>query len=263
MFNFGATRYEQALSLLERTSNSLFFQIDLTRNLALSLARDRASFRRRLPGGGRHAQADLEFPQAEYGEAPISLYWYARSASGMPLLQYLAYYQTIEYHFPIYSQAEAIRKVRNVLKNPAFRKDSDDDVSRILGAVKTGGFLGLGDERSQLRATLLECLDPDELRLFLVVDDERKEFFLSQAKSLTSQRIPLNKVGADLRNDIADRIYDIRCKIVHTKGGGHEAEVELLLPFSKEAELLYFDIELIQYVARQVLIAASTPIGLK
>jgi hypothetical protein len=35
-------------------------------------------------------------------------------------------------------------------------------------------------------------------------------------------------------------------------------DVELLLPFSKEAELLSFDIELIQYVAQKVLIATSS-----
>ena len=124
-----------------------------------------------------------------------------------------------------------------------------------------GGYSGFGDERTQLRATLQECLDPDELRSFLENDVERKEFLSAQTKSLTSMRIPINKPRADLRNEVADRIYDIRCKIVHTKGGG-EGELELLLPFSKEAELLYYDIELIQYVARQVLIAASTPLRL-
>jgi hypothetical protein len=261
---FGATRHDQALGLLERISNSLFFQIDMTQNLPLCLVRGRSSSRRRVSGVRSPVRAELEFPQMEYNEVPMSLYWYARSASGMPLLQYLAYYQTIEYYFPMYSHADAIRKVRNELKNPAFRRDSDDDLSRIVSAVRAGGSSGgFGDERSQLRATILECLDPDELRLFLVSDQERKEFFSSAAKSLTAQRVPINKVGADLRTEIADRIYDIRCKIVHTKGGGQEANVELLLPFSKEAESLYFDIELIQYIARKVLIAASAPIRLR
>lgn len=63
-----------------------------------------------------------------------------------------------------------------------------------------------------------------------------------------------------MRNDIAERIYDIRCKIVHTKDVAESRDQtgNLLLPFSKEAEGLTFDIELIQYVARQVLIASST-----
>lgn len=64
---------------------------------------------------------------------------------------------------------------------------------------------------------------------------------------------------ADLRNDVADRIYDIRCKIVHTKNDLREGEPELLLAFSAEAQRLDFDIELVQYVARSVLIAGSSP----
>ncbi|MCP4441464.1 MAG: hypothetical protein GY810_21360 [Aureispira sp.] len=66
----------------------------------------------------------------------------------------------------------------------------------------------------------------------------------------------------DLRTPVADLIYDIRCKIVHTKGEGFDGEIDLLLPFTKAAELLYKDIELIQYVARKVLVAASTELSL-
>lgn len=65
-----------------------------------------------------------------------------------------------------------------------------------------------------------------------------------------------------MRAPVADLIYDIRCKIVHTKGENYEGEVELLLPFSKEAELLFFDIQLIKYVARKVLIAAGAQLSL-
>lgn len=38
---------------------------------------------------------------------------------------------------------------------------------------------------------------------------------------------------------------------------GGDGEIELLLPFSEEAELLQYDIELVQYIAQQVLIASS------
>jgi len=50
--------------------------------------------------------------------------------------------------------------------------------------------------------------------------------------------------------------YDVTDSVQIT--GGRDEEVELLLPFSKEAEQLYFDIELIRYVSSQILIAASS-----
>jgi hypothetical protein len=108
-----------------------------------------------------------------------------------------------------------------------------------------------------LRATLAECVDADALRAFLESVPDRKAFY--QAKGQLYHKIPLSNPAADLRNDVADRIYDIRCKIVHSKNDSREGELELLLPFSKEAGQLGFDIELVQYLARLVLVAASTP----
>jgi hypothetical protein len=48
-------------------------------------------------------------------------------------------------------------------------------------------------------------------------------------------------------------------KIVRTKNDSRDGDVELLLPFSAEAEQLSFDIELMKYLAQAVLIAGSLP----
>lgn len=96
------SRHDEAIDLLERIADSLFFQVDLTLGLPVTLARRRRAMRRGIPRGRRTA-ADLQFPRHEYDKAPISLYWYARSAIGMPLLQFLAYYQVVEFYLPTYS----------------------------------------------------------------------------------------------------------------------------------------------------------------
>jgi hypothetical protein len=75
-----------------------------------------------------------------------------------------------------------------------------------------------------------------------------------------SDNIPLSNPANDLRGDVADRIYDIRCKIVHTKNDARGGEVELLLPYSADAQELSIDIELVQHIAQSVLIAGSTPL---
>lgn len=250
-------QYADALELLEKVSNAVLFQLEVARNTAVGLIRRRRGPRRLLSRKGTANPIQLEFPSSEYDRDPISLYWYARSATGMPLLQFLAYYQAIEFYFPTYSEAEARRKVRNVLKSPAFRADRDADLARILLAAKSSGS-GFGDERAQLRATLNECLEPGALRDWFGESPGRAEYFSKKTEGLTSQRIGVASPNADLRNDVADRVYDIRCKIVHTKSGGRDGEVELLLPYSKEAELLYSDIDLIQFCVREVLISAST-----
>lgn len=259
--NVDISRHDHALDLLERVSASFLFQVDLERGVQMHLARHREP-----PLRSRRSHTDpepraLEFPTTEFDKAPMALYQYATSAVGMPLLQFLAFYQVIEYYFPAYSQAEARRRIRNVLKDPTFRPDRDTDIAKILTSAQTTGAV-FGDERSQLRATLQECVDPSRLREYLEQDERRREFFSSKKAGLTDHRVPIANASADLRNDVAERIYDIRCKIVHTKVGGRSGEVELLLPFSREAEALHEDIALIQHVARSVLVSASTTLRL-
>jgi hypothetical protein len=258
----GATisRHDEALVLLTKLSNAFFFQLEMSYGISLSLERERTPLLRKRLRPIRQKPEDMQFPRQEYDEAPISLYWYGCSAVGMPLLQFLAFYQVLEYYFPTYSQAEAKRRICNILKNPLFRPDRDSDIGRLLSTIASRGS-GTGDERSQLRATLNECINPEQLRIFLTQDQVMSEFF-QKKKGLGAHKLPIANLTADLRNDVAERIYDIRCKIVHTKGDGAQSGTELLLPFSKEAAELYYDIDLLRFLAREVLITASSPLKL-
>ena len=252
--------HDHALSILNKLANSLFFQIDNQSRILLQLNRIRHRRRMYLRNRSKAEIIDLQFPRMEYDSGPISLFWYARSADGMPLLQFLAFYQVIEYYYPTFFQLEARNMIRNIMKDPNFRGDRDADIGRILSIMSTGGR-GFGSERSQLRATLNACLNPQELRAFLEENSERKDFFSAKQKGLSDRRILTNDKDADLRDHVADLIYDIRCRIVHTKGDG-DKEVELLLPFSEEADRLFHDIELIEWIAKRVLMAASVEIAL-
>ncbi len=254
-------RHDVALALLEKVANALFFEIDILHNLTLNLIKQRPKF---YPGGHRRKNYStaLAFPSYELDSAPISLYWYSRSARGMPLLQFLALYQVIEYYFPTYSQKEAGRRIRSVVKDPAFRPERDSDIGRLLSVIRSSRGGAIGSEREQLRATLYECVDSTELREYLVENDRRKEFFSKRHKELTEQKILTDSTHGDLREATANAIYDIRCKIVHTKAEEGDKEGFRLLPFSNEAELLTEYIYLMQYLAQRVLIAASTPLAI-
>jgi len=255
----GQKTHGEAVETLERIANALFFQIDLQNERSYSLRRVR---RLRKLGTLRSGQSstDLQFPTVEYDNDPISLYWYARSAAGMPLLQFLAFYQVIEYYFPTYSVEEAKQRIQTILKDPLFRYERDTDIGRILSVVSKRGK-GFGTEKDQLKATIDYCIDPIELRAFFEEAEDRKQFFSKKQKGLTDIKLPISEAETDLRIPTSDLIYDIRCKIVHTKIESSTDKNELLLPFSKEAELLTHDIELVQFIARKVLIAASSPMS--
>jgi hypothetical protein len=255
--NVTVAQYDQALALLERIANSAFFEIDLRYNVALSIQRARPASRPVRASRGLQEAGEVQFPRSEYDAEPMSLYWYARSATGMPLLQYLAYYQVLEFYFPVYAEREAHQRVKNILRNPRFDPHSDADVGRVVSVLQQGRSR-FGDERSQLKNTVQNCVNAQELAEFISRDETRKEF-LSKDKVLRAHRISINNREADLPSEVASRIYDLRCKIVHTKNEDAAGELALLLPFSTEAESMHHDIDLIRYVAREVLIANSRP----
>ena len=199
---------------------------------------------------------DLEYPKNDYDKSPMALYWYARSAEGMPLLQYLAFYQVIEYHYPAYFNAELGRRIRAIIKQPTFRVDRDLDLAKIVATMKSKGQTAAG-EREQLKATLKECLTTDDVEEFISADTDRAPFFSSKAKGIASSLLNPQNRQVDLSMQVAERIYEIRCKIVHTKAEHDDGEFELLLPYSAEAERLGHDIDLVRFVAQKVLVTSS------
>lgn len=244
---------EAATKLLERTANAVLFDIEHQKGLNFNLIRKSAGRRRLSPIKNDGA---IEFPRNEYEAAPMALYWYARSATNMPLLQFLALYQVIEFYYPTYYNAELSRKIKSVIKSPSFRADRETDLARLISIIKSKGG-GNGSEREQLRATLKECLANETIEEFLAADEERAKFFLSKAKGISSSLINPQNKQTELYIQVSDRVYEVRCKIVHTKGDEHDGELELLLPYSKEAEKLGYDIELIRFVAQSVLICSA------
>lgn len=245
--------HDDALAILNQVSNALFFEIDLQKGIHLSLLRK--TQRPRLLGAVE-SELPIAYPKNVYDEAPMALYWYARSATNMPLLQFLAYYQTIEYYYPVFYNAEISRRIRSIIKNPTFRADRESDISKIVSTIRSKG-IGIVSEKDQLRTTLRECIQNEDIEEFLTSGPKRAEFFISKAKGITSHVLNPQNKGHDLCSQASDRIYDIRCKIVHTKGDEGDGEIELLLPYSKEADKLGHDIELVRLIAQKVLIYAS------
>lgn len=254
------TTHDRARHLLEGYGNALFLEVDAKVGVSLQLNRER----RREPPRRRTVQAgtvdDLVFPSNLYDREPMSLYWYARGANGMPLLQFLAYYQVIEFYFPIYAQQEIRRQVRNVVKDPGFSAHSDRDIGRLVDLLSAtrGGNLW-GDERSELLATLRTCLDANAIR-DLISSERYGGCFERKVKRLTNTTLRMAASDDELVSRTAERIYEIRCKIVHTKDDRSHENLGLLLPFSPEADRLGPDIDLVEFVSRRVLAAAGRPL---
>jgi hypothetical protein len=254
----GITEHDKAVNLLEDLSNSLFMQIDFRFDSALTLGKDRPLSRRLSKTQKLDEDNQLTYPRFSYEKTPSALYWYARSATSMPLLQFLAFYQCIEFFFPQYSRQATIAKIKNALKDPTFDGTKDSSINTILNATIDGRRGALLEERKQLAATLKQCVDATALLDFLNETEERKQYYRTDCKKISDKKILLE--DATIVEQASERIYDIRCKVVHTKNLEAGEGEEMILPFSKEADLLMDDVELIQFLARRVLIASSAPL---
>lgn len=252
--------HDDALKILERYSAAFFFELDLRYDFPLSLHRPRELQRSLATRRHRRLEASEPSPMAVirnvYAESAVTLYFYGRSARGLPLLQYLAYYQAIEYFYPSFSNAEMLRRIRAQLKDPRFNPDNDRSLQKMISLAQTGGRLSA--EREQLRMVLEACVEEADLLEFLTSDKEIEGHFTG--KDQIRDVNPIRTKGGNnprLVHQIADRVYSIRCRIVHTKEGGGSTDIDALLPFGREADALEFDILLMQFLVQKVIIAAS------
>lgn len=253
------SRHEQALNLVEKLCYAICFQIDCKTEQPVMLCFERKA--RTLQKRNRSSDK-IELLPIQYtcDKEALSLYWYAQSAYGMPLLKYLALYQVVEFYYPVYSEVAAQKKIRNVLKNPNFNANNDNDLAKVMRIIKYNpSARAFGNELSQLKATILECVDIESLREWLTFGNGREEHFRSVNAKKLSEHIINTKVEDDaLLEQVVQRFYNIRCRIVHTKG--LEGNLDVLHPQAKELEYIDYDVDLANFITHKVMIASSYPL---
>jgi hypothetical protein len=252
----------EAAGLLGRVTNSLFFELRKKRGVDLFIRRHYEVKTSGWVGksrGRRVRESKVGFPKFEYDKEPIELYWHAVSAYNMPLLQYLAYYQILEYYFVKYSMLEAKKEVINCLKDPLFDADDDNDIGKIVTSVsgKIGPHV---KERDLLCDTIRGCMSKEEL-VSEISDGALKDYFKNECKVVSDYKVSQENKDIDIREQLAERIYDIRCRIVHTKEDDKRGRI---MPFTKEEVLLRrFDLPMIESLADKILIANSKKLSFR
>jgi hypothetical protein len=251
------SKHDRAKRILEKIGNSILFKIDVSSNFGFKLSEDRAIKRSILRKRKSIFEVDTALPAYEYDKEPMSLYWYAKSARDMPLLQFLALYQILEFYFPIFSQRDAHQQIKNLIKDPRFNPNRDSNITKILTIIRLNkNQLGFGSELEQLKSTLKSCVTNQDLNEMIECDEELIEFFAGEkSKKLSIKKINISNQTSDLVSDCAERIYEIRCRVVHTKAS--DKNFELLLPSSPELKYLVYDISILEEIAKKVLVCTS------
>lgn len=208
-------------------------------------------------GGRRQLRAREAAIRFAYATEPAILYMHGKMSLSSPILRYLSYYQGLEYFFPVYAQRDTIEAAKTKLKDPRFNVDRDEDVLRLFRSVNKNR----DDERAQLRLLLAKGTDLSDVKEYVFSGDKDRRTFFKGSKEARVVSSHMLTEGTEFLNSLVARIYDIRCKIVHTKASDEDDGV--ILPYSSAARLLRFDINLVEYILHAILVRESKPIHLR
>lgn len=257
LLGFPTATNEDSVEVVKTFAEGFLFDLDLRYGAGLGLLTVRAGALRQST---RRTQSAPSFPVNRYTAEPLALYNYGRSATGLPLLEFLAYYQTVEYYFPAFGRADTVHRLQSALRDPRFDPKDELAIAR-LAAIAESTARG-SSELEHLRIAVRSCVEASELREFIESDKRFTDHFCSKAQTIKGVGgIQLQSTQTDLRDQVADRLYAIRCRVVHTKYEAGDSGVELLLPSSREARSLAPDVYLMRLVAQRVLIAQAVPLG--
>lgn len=248
----------EIISILKKLSDSLFFDIGLNHGVFLRLA---GSPRVTAPQAYHQEKPRKEpaYPEFEYDNEPMSFYQYGCMADGMPLLQYLAYYQVLEFYFPRYVHPELQRQAQKILKSTTFDADNQKDIGRLLRIL---GQHSRTREPEQLKLVLSNCISQVELTDFICSTKQTERFYTGRHENLTTQRLSLTGRKVDLIDQVCRLIYDIRNQVVHSKAPDDQSERGLLLPNSPHASTVRGFVELVKFLAEKALVSHRISLSL-
>lgn len=242
---------DEAEALVERLADSFFFDVEVNYGYSMALGRLESSTRPRrwLPA----RRSEPSFPASQYPHAPVLLYRLGRDRLLPPVIRYWALYQVLEYFFPKYSSEQALRRLARHLRSPSFDPHREEDVLAAIGLVGASANAG---ERDLLISTLRAITSPEELRA-AISELNIAAVLKSEGRGLSQEMV--NPESDDVLRLMALRIYDVRCKIVHSKSSGDDLGPGLLAGTAHD-DLIQPELPLLEYLAQQALVSSGEPL---
>ncbi len=186
----------------------------------------------------------VRFPVHRYDPIPAALYAAGNAADRDPLERYLKFYQVLEYYMP--RAAEDLRKKQGV-----------DKVNKAITPYPTGDNDRLNAERNKLAAVIDDSVTDVQITGFLrgghaltTLSDRQ---VIRDVRVLAADQNGNPVRGKNYRQDLSERVYEIRCRIVHAKESDGGKNKDLLLPYDQEARDLGADIEVVRFLAERAL----------
>ncbi|GAA2112675.1 hypothetical protein GCM10009780_69150 [Actinomadura alba] len=243
-------------SKAEKLLDSLLYELDIRSNLDIRLERWPGAVGKEVRTQTAEARIDtIRFPQTKISSEIATLFRFAASAQDNLPIAFLSYYQVLESHLPLAGRIEALKRARLEMADPRFDKRNDRHLMRLLSF---GEMATNASEAVLLRTLLREFVRDDVLHEFFSLVDWGSYFTKKGPISGVVDNINPANSGTPLPSQVADRVYRIRNRIVHTKDDPKYEGVPALLPQSFEAESLWPDVRLVRLLASEVILGMQS-----
>lgn len=246
---------DDADELLEHITDAFFFDLDVSFGVSIFLSRLEPRHGRPYRSLRPYPAKPPSFPTNSYAHEPVMLYRTARERQLSPVVRYWAFYQVLEYFFPKYVLAEARTRLAQLVRDPRFDPHSDYDITKAVQVLlERQGGSNLR-EVEQLELTLKAVVSSTELEE--LIGDASLWTHLGDRKSEISTHWLTERSTDDLRQSIARRIYQIRCRIVHAKELSEDGKTGGLIPGSHHDDLIRAELPLMEFLAQRAIIASA------
>jgi hypothetical protein len=235
----------------EDTARSLLYELNVRNGIVVELDAPPAGLDTAVARRPPEVSDRIRYPRTKVQPEVSILFGFASQASGDPPQVFLSYYQALEYFIPTAIRRSAITSIRRELRDPGFDDTNDASVLRIVKAAE-GPIVAA--EPNQLRIVVNEYVRSSRL----------EEFFEYGWGDYFSHKGPIKGVtpinirnSQSLSDQVADRVYQIRNRIVHAKDDRRFGDARVLLPRSTESNALAPDVMLVRLLATEAISAGQ------
>lgn len=234
---------------------SCLFEVAYLKDVALWLRQEWFPRRPRFQDFGRDRSDPDHRPKVpEHTYNPDLIRFFQLGVStDVPELQFLAYYQVLEYFFVTVSDDVLYQKLRNRIQEPGFIPDPqrlDRVVQDVLGHTREA------DETKMLRNVLDRFVPEDDVINFIQdYEDYVRQPHYTARRTLFGEAVEVPLKSGHVHGNVAKTIKSVRNALVHSSDR-HERNPRHV-PFSDTGAIVAAEIPLIRFLAERVLISTA------
>lgn len=235
----------------EEILHSFLYELNARNNIIFSALRWPLGAEAGTEGrrGRLSALPPARFPLISIDPEIAKLFSFASQATGNLTMAFLSYYQILEHFLFAMIRRGVVRELRNTLFDRKFNERSDTSLMKLIDIVELN--LG-GIESKHLRTLIKGCVRRDQVTEFLN-NDSWGAYFTNKGPIKGVRPLNPKDKSVDLLDQVAERVYKLRNRIVHAKDEPKYGDSRVLMPESREADSLEPDVQLIRLLAMEVI----------